>query len=77
MASGPNVFDQLPLQLRDLTDRSLRLQARLLYLDRSIRAGLDEPAPLPPVTDGDIGRIVPAGPSAQWDQLRMAFTGRP
>ena len=77
MASGPNVFDQLPSQLRELTDRSLRLQARLLYLDRSIRAGTDAPAPLPPVADSDIERIAPAGPRAQWDQLRLAFAGRP
>ena len=75
MASGPNVFDQLPNQLRDLTDRSLRLQARLLYLDRSIRGGLEEAAPLPPVEDGNLERISPAGPSAQWDQLRVAFMG--
>jgi regulator of CtrA degradation len=36
VASGPGVFAQLPPALRDLTERSLRLQTRIIYLDRTI-----------------------------------------
>ena len=43
VASGPSLFAQLPAPLQDLTARSLRLQNRIIYLDRSIRLPADEP----------------------------------
>ncbi len=48
VASGPSLFAQLPAPLQDLTARSLRLQNRIIYLDRSIRLPADEP-PTPSV----------------------------
>ena len=33
---GPGVFEQLPPQLRDLSLRSLRVQERVIHLDRSL-----------------------------------------
>ena len=76
VASGPSTFGQLPEQLRDLTDRSLRLQTRLLYLDRTIRGPDDKvPAQIPLAQGpGDVAELT--GPSAQWEKLRMAFHGR-
>ena len=38
MASGPSLFTQLPALLQELTQRSLRLQNRIVYLDRTLRS---------------------------------------
>ena len=77
VASGPGIFDQLPEPLRALTDRSLRLQSRLLYLDRTIRMP-ETSAALPVLAADDHAPAVESGaPSAQWERLRMAFHGRP
>ena len=77
VASGPGIFDQLPEPLRDLTDRSLRLQARLLYLDRSIRLPeTGDVQPTPAAADHG-SPAEPGTPGAQWEKLRMAFHGRP
>lgn len=68
VASGPSVFSQLPPLLQDLTDRSLRLQSRIIYLDRSIR--------LPE----DTAPAAPAGLVSEFDRQRerilQAFPGR-
>lgn len=58
VASGPSVFSQLPPLLQDLTERSLRLQTRIIYLDRTIRlpeAALS-PAPAADVSSFDLQR---------------------
>ncbi len=41
IASGPGLFAQLPAALQDLTARSIRLQNRIIYLDRTIRVPED------------------------------------
>ena len=64
IATGATLFAQLPERLRDLTDRS---QARVLYLDRSIRAlGESEP---PPAVASEL--------DSQWERIRLAFRARP
>ncbi len=68
VASGPSTFSQLPPLLQDLTERSLRLQSRIVYLDRSIRL----PAEAPPAA--------PVGATSEFDLQRarilQAFPGR-
>ena len=65
VASGPGVFAQLPPLLQELTARSLRLQSRIIYLDRTIRL----PAEAVPA--------VPSGVSNEFDlqreRIRQAF----
>ena len=65
VASGPGVFAQLPPLLQELTARSLRLQSRIIYLDRTIRS----PAEAAPA--------VPAGVASEFDlqreRIREAF----
>lgn len=72
MASGPSVFPQLPAPLQELTARSLRLQTRLVYLDRCIR--LPENAIEAPETV--LGVAVPTVLGQQWEQIRLAFHER-
>lgn len=67
IASGPDLFARLPAPLRDLVERSLRLQARVLYLDQSIRTPEAAPAPTP----------VASGVAAQWQMLHSAFDQAP
>ncbi|PPC92472.1 MAG: hypothetical protein CTY36_13555, partial [Methylocystis sp.] len=38
LASAPELFQRLPLRLRELSLQSLRLQARIIHLDRLIHA---------------------------------------
>ena len=68
VASGPGVFAQLPPLLQDLTDRSLRLQNRIIYLDRSIRLPAEAPptAPVGVVSEFDLQR----------ERIRQAFHAR-
>ena len=68
VASGAGLFAQLPPLLQDLTDRSLRLQARIIYLDRSIRMPA-EAVPAAPI--GVISEF-----DRQREQIRQAFHGR-
>ena len=68
VALGAGLFAQLPPLLQDLTDPPLRLQARIIYLDRSIRM----PAEAMPVTPiGVISEL-----DRQREQIRQAFGGR-
>lgn len=78
-ASGPSVFSQLPEPLQDLTARSLRLQTRLIYLDRCIRQPEE-------TWSGEVARtsrdapVEAQSPTAlgqQWEQIRLAFDARP
>lgn len=44
VAASPDVLEQLPPRLVDIIDKSLRLQTRILHLDRAIyRANEEEP----------------------------------
>ena len=77
VASGPGIYVQLPHQLQELTGRSLRLQARLVYLDRSIRRA-EEPALAPDTPTGEAGApSVPSELGLQWEKIRTAFYARP
>jgi regulator of CtrA degradation len=44
ISSGPEVFEKLPPRLIAIIERSLRLQARILHLDRLIHPASDEAA---------------------------------
>jgi regulator of CtrA degradation len=62
VACAPELFEELPQRLRDLSFKSMRLQARILHLDQSLFAGhtresLDEPSPI----------------ARQVERLRVAF----
>jgi regulator of CtrA degradation len=62
VACEPELYRQLPPDFVDLCDKSLRLQARVLHLDRSVLAGREPFAPgAPPPVE------------AQWALLRAAF----
>ena len=68
VASGPALFAQLPSLLQDLTARSLRLQNRIIYLDRTIRLP-EETLPVPlsgMATEFDLQR----------ERIRLAFHAR-
>lgn len=61
--TAPNaLFLQLPFPLQRLTERSLRLQRRVVHLDRMINVEADAEAPAPP-----------AALAEQHDRLRRAF----
>ena len=66
VASGPTLFPQLPALLQELTQRSLRLQNRIIYLDRTIRA----PDDVSPAATG-VGQMSEL--SRQHERIRMAF----
>ncbi len=68
VASGPGVFGRLPPLLQELTARSLRLQNRIIYLDRTIRlpAGDLALAPTDAASEFDIQR----------ERIRQAFHAR-
>ncbi len=44
VATSPDVFAQLPPRLVEIVDKSLRLQSRILHLDRAIYRAQDEAA---------------------------------
>lgn len=61
--ASPNaLFLQLPFPLQRLTERSLRLQRRVVHLDRMINTETDGDAPAPP-----------AALAEQHDRLRRAY----
>ncbi len=62
--SAPPVFLQLPLPLQRLTERSLRLQRRVLHLDRMVNGHPDE-------------TVADPTPLAQQHALLQATYGRP
>ncbi len=78
IASNPGLFEQLPVELQELTSRSLRLQARLLYLDRSIHETEDdetsESRAVVPPSLAQSNMLSELG--SQWEKLRVAFNGR-
>jgi regulator of CtrA degradation len=67
IASGPSLFGQLPPLLQDLTARSMRMQNRIIYLDRTIRI---------PEEDVPAGAVASANElDQQRERLRVAFHG--
>lgn len=64
LAASPDVFQRLPLKLRDLALHSLRLQARIIHLDQLIYA---PPVSLTP------SAMPPSPVEAQLAKLRDAF----
>ena len=62
LACDSNLLSQLPLEFVELCEKSLRLQSRVLHLDRSINAAMESVTTprAPPV-------------EAQWARLREAF----
>ena len=59
---GPEVFERLPPTLRSLSSRSLRVQDRVIHLDRGLRAARS-PEAVPPAS----------AVAAQVERLRDAF----
>jgi regulator of CtrA degradation len=49
IACAPEIFEELPGRLRDLSFRSLRLQARVIHLDRCLFSSDDAPAAPSPI----------------------------
>ena len=67
VASGQSLFAQLPVTMQELTGRSLRLQARILHVDRSIRTTGDVVAPMSASRELNL----------QWERLKTAFRAGP
>lgn len=61
IACAPEIFEELPVRLRDLSLKSLRLQARVMHLDRCLFAG------------DDGVKIGPSPIANQVERLRAAF----
>lgn len=62
MIAAPETFEALPQRLKDLTVQSLRLQERLIHLDRMLYEAAQLPAKAPP-----------SGLASQMASLRQAF----
>jgi regulator of CtrA degradation len=56
IACAPEIFEELPARLRDLSFRSLRLQARVIHLDRSLFASDEAPCPPSPI-ESQVARL--------------------
>ena len=57
-ACGPELFDQLPPSLRSLSQRSLRIQERVMHLDQSlVVAHSREPVKAPSVVASQVERL--------------------
>lgn len=61
IACAPEIFHELPARLRDLSSRSLRLQARVMHLDRCLFANEDD------------AKIAASPIASQVERLRAAF----
>lgn len=60
LASAPDIFQRLPERLRELSLQSLRLQSRIIHLDRLIYApepASAAPAPTPSPVEAQIARL--------------------
>jgi regulator of CtrA degradation len=49
IACAPEIFEELPMRLRELSFRSLRLQARVIHLDRSLFGGEETARAMSPI----------------------------
>ncbi|MBV9064349.1 MAG: DUF1465 family protein [Methylobacteriaceae bacterium] len=63
LAAAPELFEQLPERLKQLSLRSLRLQDRVMHFDRLIDRGLAEAVP------ADLSSPI----AAQLERVRIAF----
>ena len=63
LGCAPEVFDQLPPTLRDLSGRSLRIQERIIHLDRCVAIALS------PEAVGARSEVL-----SQVERLRAAFS---
>jgi regulator of CtrA degradation len=63
MVSEPGVFAQLPSALQGLTRRSLRLQSRILHLDRMVNGTAEQ----------DDARVARRGIDQQFERLRLVY----
>ena len=72
LATSRESFERLPVELRELTLHSLRLQERILHLDQLIYSGESTAPPLTSVT----GSVGDHSVAAQFERLRAAFPGR-
>jgi len=61
VACAPEVFEELPARLRELSFRSLRLQARVMHLDRCM------------FVNEDSAKIAPSPIASQVERLKAAF----
>jgi regulator of CtrA degradation len=61
IACAPEIFEELPVRLRELSFKSLRLQTRVIHLDRCLFAGEDD------------ARLPPSPIESQVARLRAAF----
>ena len=77
VACGPDTYGLLPETLRGLSDRSLRLQARLIYLDRSASDAETVSLALPGRADvaPAVPKVGPGELGQQWEMIRVAFNG--
>lgn len=66
IATARDMYDTLPERLRELSDRSLRLQGRIVHLDQMMYAPAQPSA-----------FHVPGAVEAQFDRLRQAFARQP
>jgi regulator of CtrA degradation len=64
LSCEPEMMARLPQEFVDLCGKSLRLQARVLHLDRSIN------------TRQPSAEMAPCPVEAQWEKLREAFSPR-
>lgn len=62
VACPPDLFEELPLRLRTLSSRSIRLQARIIHLDQSLAAARSSET-----------AIAPSPIASQVERLRAAF----
>jgi regulator of CtrA degradation len=63
LACGPEIFDELPAMLRDLSQRSLRIQERIIHLDQSLAIAR---SPEPTMRLSEV--------ASQHERLRSAFS---
>lgn len=57
IACAPEIFEELPARLRELSFKSLRLQARVMHLDQSIFAARDDATVAPNPIAGQVERL--------------------
>ena len=57
IACAPDLFEELPQNLRDLSKRSIRLQARVMHLDRCLFASESEPIRPPSPIEIQVQRL--------------------
>jgi regulator of CtrA degradation len=57
IACAPEIFQELPARLRELSFKSLRLQSRIIHLDRCLFAAAEETRSSPSPIHGQVARL--------------------